>query len=309
MPSTISDFLSLYLQKSATLPPNKRTVERNLRLYAIKTAYSPLFVLIVSLASLRLPLLQPSGFEHLSFAFLFFLPFALSFVQAACLIWLAPWNVVRMAPYGVPLLIAAFVAVVPTVVPEAIIMLLWVPEGFFEEHSYAMKFLGLIVSETTVACSALLILLFVLESDFQAILDEGDLNVRVLRWPEKSAPVEAPIETAKPDLENEQIQGLLLAPVRGAVLQIVAENKYIRVTTQNGEQLLSMSLTAAEEKLDPARGMRIHRSVWLAWDAMGRIIYENGNPRIFATTGTVHPISRKNVKMIRERQEGRDAAE
>lgn len=305
MPSTISDFLSLYLQKSATLPPNQRTVERKLRLYAIKTAYSPLFVLIVSLASLRLPLLQPSGFEHLPFAFLFFLPFTLSFVQAACLIWLAPRNVVRMAPYGVPLLIAAFFAVVPTVVPEAIIMLWWVPEGFFEENSYAMKFLGIIVSETTVACSALLILLFVLESDFQAILDEGDLNVHVLRWPEKS--VSEVKETSDP--ENERIQGFLLAPVRGPILQIVAENKYIRVTTQNGEQLLSMSLTAAEEKLDPTRGMRIHRSVWLAWDAMGRIIYENGNPRILATTGTVHPISRKNVKLIRERQKRREAAE
>ena len=108
-------------------------------------------------------------------------------------------------------------------------MLWWAPEGFFEENSYAMKFLGLMVSETTVACSALLTLLFVLERDFQAILDEGDLNVRVLRWPEKS---DSEVKET-PDPEGERIQAFLLAPVRGPILQIVAENKYIRITTQN----------------------------------------------------------------------------
>lgn len=97
----------------------------------------------------------------------------------------------------------------------------------------------------------------------------------------------------------EALQSHLSANTRGSIRYLQAQDKYVQVVTANGSQLLSMSLTAAIAEIDPQRGMRVHRSLWMSWDEIKGLIYENGNPRIIAMDDKVWPVSRKHVKFVK----------
>ncbi len=45
--------------------------------------------------------------------------------------------------------------------------------------------------------------------------------------------------------------------------------------------------------------MRVHRSLWLSWAEMDRLIYENGNPRVIATNGAIWPVSRAHAPQLK----------
>ncbi|MFY0596939.1 MAG: LytTR family transcriptional regulator [Cognatishimia sp.] len=98
---------------------------------------------------------------------------------------------------------------------------------------------------------------------------------------------------------SEELQELLPAHLRGPIRYMQAQDKYVQVVTDKGSHLLSTPLTAAISKIDQNRGMRVHRSLWVGWAEIERIVYENGNPRIIGVDGTVWPVSRKHVKHIK----------
>lgn len=55
------------------------------------------------------------------------------------------------------------------------------------------------------------------------------------------------------------------------VLRLSAEDKYVRVHTEDGEHLVRQSLKTLEERLDPAKFIRVHRSEIVNLDAVARL--------------------------------------
>ena len=87
---------------------------------------------------------------------------------------------------------------------------------------------------------------------------------------------------------------------RGPVQRITTENQYLRVETNRGDAVIRMSLAQAEALLPRNRGIRIHRSHWIASDQIDRIFYENGNARIQTITGASLPVSRDKVVQVKQ---------
>ncbi|MBV7408158.1 LytTR family DNA-binding domain-containing protein [Maritimibacter sp. DP1N21-5] len=97
-----------------------------------------------------------------------------------------------------------------------------------------------------------------------------------------------------------RLQPHLSFDTRGRVLRLTAENQYVRVLTDNGEELLRMTLAEAADLVPPETGLRIHRSHWVAKDQFAALRFESGNPRLTLVDGQNLPVSRNMVEAIRD---------
>lgn len=96
-----------------------------------------------------------------------------------------------------------------------------------------------------------------------------------------------------------RLQSHLSPEVRGRVLQMLAENQYVRVFTERGEELIRLSLSEAVELVPEDAGLRVHRSHWIATDRMASVKFESGNPKLITTDGAQLPVSRARVDDVR----------
>ncbi|MEJ6397056.1 LytTR family DNA-binding domain-containing protein [Yoonia sp. 208BN28-4] len=85
----------------------------------------------------------------------------------------------------------------------------------------------------------------------------------------------------------------LPAEVRGPVRKVQSANQYVDVTTDNGAATLRMPLKDAIDALPQEDGMRISRSVWLAFNHIasveqsgGRLTITDGSGELFNVGGT-----------------------
>lgn len=96
-----------------------------------------------------------------------------------------------------------------------------------------------------------------------------------------------------------KLQAHLSPHVRGPVHRLMAENQYVRVYTDNGEELLRMSLAEATDLVPEDAGLRIHRSHWANKSHVKGLHFEAGNPRLTMASGDVLPVSRAQVDAVR----------
>jgi DNA-binding LytR/AlgR family response regulator len=96
-----------------------------------------------------------------------------------------------------------------------------------------------------------------------------------------------------------KLQPHLSYDTRGAVMRLTAENQYVRVETENGEELLRMTLAEATELVPPDSGLRVHRSHWVAKSEMLALRFEGGNPKLRLRNGSQVSVSRNMVDTLR----------
>ncbi|MEC7763327.1 MAG: LytTR family DNA-binding domain-containing protein [Pseudomonadota bacterium] len=96
-----------------------------------------------------------------------------------------------------------------------------------------------------------------------------------------------------------RLQDHLSPAVRGRVHQMLAENQYVRVFTERGEELIRMPLSDAVDLVPDEVGIRVHRSHWIATDRMAGVRFESGNPKLITIDGTQLPVSRARVDDVR----------
>jgi hypothetical protein len=96
-----------------------------------------------------------------------------------------------------------------------------------------------------------------------------------------------------------RLQEHLSDGVRGRVLRMTAENQYVRVFTERGEDLIRLPLSEAERLVPEDAGLRVHRSHWVARDLVADFGFEGGNPRLMTSDGTQLPVSRNRVGDVR----------
>jgi LytTr DNA-binding domain len=92
----------------------------------------------------------------------------------------------------------------------------------------------------------------------------------------------------------------LSARHRSATLfAIEAHDHYVRVHTDAGEQLLSLRFSDALAELSGAPGFQVHRSWWVAADAIEAARWRRGRGEVELVNGMMVPISRNGAPVLR----------
>lgn len=78
-----------------------------------------------------------------------------------------------------------------------------------------------------------------------------------------------------------------------------AEDHYLRVHTSAGETLVLMRLYDAIGELDGIEGSQVHRSWWVARDAVADVTRDDGRVTLRLKTGATAPVSRGYTKPLK----------
>lgn len=89
---------------------------------------------------------------------------------------------------------------------------------------------------------------------------------------------------------EETLISLLSQGKRGDLQKISGANQYIEVQTEKGVEMLRLSMKDAEGLIPSGLGMRVHRSVWIAFDHVESWIHKGGKVLITPKTGDPIPV-------------------
>ena len=92
----------------------------------------------------------------------------------------------------------------------------------------------------------------------------------------------------------------LPASKRGRLLSLSAEQHYVRVRTEAGEDLVLMPFSEALASLPNDLGMRIHRSHWVSRNAVEKVEAAPNRLKVVLENGTELPVSRSFSGAVRE---------
>jgi hypothetical protein len=91
--------------------------------------------------------------------------------------------------------------------------------------------------------------------------------------------------------------------LRGAELWAVeAEDHYLRLHTSKGQDLILMRLADAVDELEGIEGAQVHRSWWVARDAIAEARRGDGRATLTLKDGSEAPVSRTYAKVLRDRR-------
>jgi hypothetical protein len=90
--------------------------------------------------------------------------------------------------------------------------------------------------------------------------------------------------------------------LRGAeVWAVEAEDHYLRLHTSKGQDLILMRLADAVSELEGIEGAQVHRSWWVARDAIADARRGDGRATLTLKDGAEAPVSRTYARLLRER--------
>jgi hypothetical protein len=91
--------------------------------------------------------------------------------------------------------------------------------------------------------------------------------------------------------------------LRGAeVWAVEAEDHYLRLHTSRGQDLILMRLSDAIPELEGIEGAQVHRSWWVAREAITEAVRGDGRATLTLKDGAEVPVSRTYARMLRERR-------
>jgi DNA-binding LytR/AlgR family response regulator len=90
--------------------------------------------------------------------------------------------------------------------------------------------------------------------------------------------------------------------LRGAeVWAVEAEDHYLRLHTSKGQDLILMRLSDAIDELEGIEGAQVHRSWWVAREAITEAVRGDGRATLTLKDGAEVPVSRTYARLLRER--------
>ncbi|WP_377295614.1 LytTR family DNA-binding domain-containing protein [Rhizobium sp. SGZ-381] len=87
---------------------------------------------------------------------------------------------------------------------------------------------------------------------------------------------------------------------RGRIVSLTVRDHYVEVTTLKGKALLLMRLSDAIEEAGAVNGVQLHRSHWVAVDAIRAIHRVNGRLEVETLTDERLPVSRTHAARLRD---------
>ncbi|MFC5343194.1 LytTR family DNA-binding domain-containing protein [Brevundimonas staleyi] len=125
--------------------------------------------------------------------------------------------------------------------------------------------------------------------------------VRALMWRRAPVRVETRTVIAPPLPEAEAaFRRRLSAKRRGArLIAIEAHDHYLKVHTDAGEEMITLRFADALAELSQAHGWRVHRSWWVAADAVEAVRWRRGVGEIRLVGGLTAPVSRTRAPVLK----------
>jgi hypothetical protein len=124
--------------------------------------------------------------------------------------------------------------------------------------------------------------------------------------PSRASMIEAPSAAPEPDAGTSppapaapSFLDRLPAHLGRDLLYISMQDHYVDAHTRVGHALVLMRLADAIRELDPASGLQIHRSHWVARGAIDRVERRDGRLTVVLSDGTRLPVSRSYVDAVK----------
>jgi len=111
------------------------------------------------------------------------------------------------------------------------------------------------------------------------------------------AATQAPAPTAA---QTPAILERVSLPQRGKLIALIVEDHYVDVVTDKGKTLVLMRLADAIREAAPLAGLQVHRSHWVALDAVVRTQRSEGKVMIELSNGMRLPVSRGYLPAAKE---------
>jgi hypothetical protein len=87
----------------------------------------------------------------------------------------------------------------------------------------------------------------------------------------------------------------------GELWAVEAEDHYLRLHTSRGQDLILMRLADAVDELEGIEGAQVHRSWWVARDAIADARRGDGRAMLTLKDGSEVPVSRTYARVLRDR--------
>lgn len=118
----------------------------------------------------------------------------------------------------------------------------------------------------------------------------------------RPADAEAEIEAAQ-EAEAERgaaarLLGRLPPARRGALIRLEVNDHYVKVVTESGSENLLMRLADAISETEGVDGLQVHRSHWVARDAITGLARERGKCVLVLQDGSQVPVSRSHAPRV-----------
>lgn len=128
------------------------------------------------------------------------------------------------------------------------------------------------------------------------------MALRALAWRRPRTVVETRTIVAPPLPEAEAtFRRRLSARRRGArLIAVEAHDHYLRVHTDAGPELVTLRFADALAELAGAHGFRVHRSWWVAADAVEAVRWRRGTGEARLAGGLIAPVSRTQAPALKE---------
>jgi DNA-binding LytR/AlgR family response regulator len=116
-----------------------------------------------------------------------------------------------------------------------------------------------------------------------------------------SAPPAFPTEqNAHPAAARPMILDRMPLAKRGPLLSLSVQDHYVEVTTTRGRELLLMRLGDAIRETPPVEGLQVHRSHWVAHDAVSAADRRGDGAILTLSDGRTIPVSRSFLPAVRD---------
>lgn len=115
----------------------------------------------------------------------------------------------------------------------------------------------------------------------------------------RQQPAESQPESPAPPPQRPRFLDRLPATVGPRLLCLSMEDHYVRAHGAQGSALILMRMRDAIDELDGVSGLQVHRSWWVAADAVERIERRSGRTRLRLVSGLVVPVARSQEGAVR----------
>ena len=128
------------------------------------------------------------------------------------------------------------------------------------------------------------------------------MAVRALVWRRAPARVETRTVVAAPLPEAEAVFRRRLSAKRrtARLIAVEAHDHYLKVHTDCGEEMITLRFADALTELERAHGWRVHRSWWVAADAVEGVRWRRGAGELRLVGGLTAPVSRTHAPVLKE---------
>jgi hypothetical protein len=103
-----------------------------------------------------------------------------------------------------------------------------------------------------------------------------------------------------PEREQKFRQRLSAKRRYAKLIAVEAHDHYVRVHTDLGSELLTMRFSEAMEELEGAYGYRVHRSWWVAAEAIRKASWKRGGGQVQLDGDLLVPVSRSGAPVLRD---------